>query len=54
MKKINIFSGVLMLLGIGYVIAAFYPLVKFLLSQYKNEHAEPESEWVEDPMLIEE
>jgi len=52
MKKRNVFSILLMLFGIGYIIAAVYPLIKSILNMdYK---ASEETEWVEVPMLVEE
>lgn len=51
MKKKNIFSALLMLLGIGYVIAAFLPLIKSILKM--DFSSDGPEEWVEVPMLTE-
>ena len=52
MKKGNLFSIVLVLFGIGYIIAAVYPLIKSILNM--NYTSGEEAEWVEVPMLVEE
>ena len=41
-------------IGIGYLLALFYPLIKAFFSgnKYYNDNSKQRSDWVEVPMLI--